>query len=90
MTTGLGPDCRRVLASVSAYLDGDLDATTCESIAAHCRQCGACRSVIAGLRETVGLCRQAGSVPVPEAIHRRARERVRRLLDTAPGADTDA
>jgi anti-sigma factor RsiW len=78
------------LASVSAYLDGDLDATTCESIAVHCHQCAACRRVIAGLRETVGLCRQAGAVPVPEAVRHRARESVRRLLDTPPGADADA
>ena len=27
MTTALSAECRRVLASVSAYLDGDLDAT---------------------------------------------------------------
>lgn len=81
MTTALHVECRRVLASVSAYLDGDLDATACESIEEHCRQCASCANVIAGLRETVGLCRQAGSAPVPEAIRQRARERVRRLLE---------
>jgi anti-sigma factor RsiW len=80
MRAGLSADCRRVLASVSAYLDSDLDATTCESIEAHCRQCASCANVIAGLRETVGLCRKAGSVPVPDAVRQRARERVWRLL----------
>jgi anti-sigma factor RsiW len=74
-------ECRRVLASVSAYLDGDLDATTCESIEAHCGTCAECADVIAGLRKTVGLCRQAGSTPVPEAVRQRARASVRRLLD---------
>jgi anti-sigma factor RsiW len=74
-------ECRRALASVSSYLDGDLDATTCASIEAHCRECTACAEVIAGLRETVGLCRQAGATPVPEAIRQRARASVQRLLD---------
>jgi anti-sigma factor RsiW len=74
-------ECRRVLASVSAYLDGELDATACESIEAHCRGCAGCAQVVAGLRETVGLCRQAGSTPVPEAVRQRARASIRRLLD---------
>jgi anti-sigma factor RsiW len=74
-------ECRRVLASVSAYLDGDLDATTCESIEAHCGTCFECANLIAGLRKTVGLCRQAGSTPVPEAVRQRARASVQRLLD---------
>jgi anti-sigma factor RsiW len=83
-------ECRRVLASVSAYLDGDLDATTCESIEAHCEGCAACADVIAGLRRTVGLCQQAGSAPVPEAVRRRARARVRRLLDGASNVRGDS
>jgi anti-sigma factor RsiW len=82
MTPALNPDCRRLLASVSAYLDGDLDATTCESIEVHCSSCAACADLIAGLRETVGLCRQAASLPIPEAVRRRAQASVRRLLDT--------
>ena len=74
-------ECRRVLASVSAYLDGELAAAACESIEAHCRGCAGCAQVVAGLRETVGLCRQAGSTPVPEAVRQRARASIRRLLD---------
>jgi anti-sigma factor RsiW len=74
-------ECRRVLASVSAYLDGDLDATACDSIEAHCGSCPGCADVIAGLRKTMGLCRQAGTTPVPEAVRQRARASVQRLLD---------
>ena len=84
MTTAPTDDCRGVLASVSAYLDGDLDAAACESIEAHCRTCAACADVVAGLRETVGLCRRAGSAPVPDDVLGRARARVRRLLEAAP------
>jgi anti-sigma factor RsiW len=74
-------ECRQVLASVSAYLDGDLGTTACESIERHGRVCARCAQLIAGLRETVGLCRQAGSRPVPETVRRRARAQVQRLLD---------
>jgi anti-sigma factor RsiW len=74
-------DCRPILANISAYLDGDLEATACDAIEQHCRRCAACASLVSGLRETVGLCRQAASVPLPEAVRQRARDRVRELLD---------
>jgi anti-sigma factor RsiW len=80
MTGQLSTECRRVLASVSAYLDGDLDTSGCEWIKRHALQCQRCAEVIAGLRETVGLCREAGTVPIPDAVRQRARARVRRLL----------
>jgi anti-sigma factor RsiW len=81
MTHALSIECRRVLASVSAYLDGDLETATCESIETHCRDCAGCAAVVAGLRETVGLCRQVGSRPVPNDVRQRALARVQRLLD---------
>jgi anti-sigma factor RsiW len=89
MTTALSAECRRILASVSAYLDGDLDATACESIETHCRQCARCADVIVALRQTVDLCRQAGSTPVPEAVRQRARASVQRLLDAEPNVQTE-
>lgn len=82
MTTAPADECRRVLALVSAYLDGDLDAAACASIEAHVGQCAGCADVIAGLRDAVGLCRQAGSVPVPEEVRERARARIQRLLES--------
>jgi anti-sigma factor RsiW len=81
MAATLSVECRRVLASLSAYLDGDLATITCESIETHCRQCARCADMIAGLRETVGLCRKAASASVPEAVRQRARANVRRLLE---------
>jgi anti-sigma factor RsiW len=80
----LSAECRHVLASVSAYLDGDLEAAVCDSIEAHCRGCLGCAEVVAGLRETVGLCREAGAKSVPDEVRRRALASVRRLLDTEP------
>ena len=89
MTAALSAECRRILTSVSAYLDGDLEAGVCESIETHCRDCVGCAEVIAGLRETAGLCRRAGAMPVPEAVRRRALARVHRLLDGPHNAESD-
>jgi len=72
--------CAEILAHISAYLDGELDATECDAIERHCRECDSCTSVVAGLRRTVGLCREAGSAPLPEAVRNRARESMKKLL----------
>jgi anti-sigma factor RsiW len=72
--------CADILAHISSYLDGDLAATECDAIERHCRECDSCASVVAGLRHTVGLCREAGSAPLPDVVRSRAQESVRRLL----------
>jgi anti-sigma factor RsiW len=72
--------CAEILAHISAYLDGELDATECECIDHHCAGCASCASIVAGLRTTVGLCRDAGSAPLPAVVRQRAQESVRKLL----------
>ena len=74
--------CREVLANISGYLDGELDSTACDAIERHCISCPSCTALVNGLRETVGLCRQAATVPLPDAVRRRALESVRQLLDS--------
>jgi len=79
--------CKAVLANISSYLDGELDTTACDAIEQHCLTCSSCAAVVNGLRETIGLCRQAATVPLPDDVRRRARESVRRLLDRRPSED---
>ncbi len=80
------PDaCRAILQHIAGYLDGELDATECRRIEAHCQECPACLSVVGGLRDTVGLCREAGNVPLPEPVRARALASVRRLLADKAG-----
>jgi anti-sigma factor RsiW len=81
MTESTNPECRDILAGISAYLDGDLEVSACDAIERHCQYCGNCATLVKGLRETVGLCRQAASVPIPEFVRQRARDSVRRLLE---------
>ena len=73
--------CKEVLSHISGYLDGELDAMACDAIDRHCLECASCAALVNGLRETVGLCRQAATAPLPDAVRQRARESVRRLLD---------
>ncbi len=82
MTTPSSSECQEILAGISAYLDGDLDAAACDAIDRHCRGCAACAALVQGLRDTIGLCRQAGSTPLPDAVRERARDRIRELLDS--------
>lgn len=73
--------CRVLLERLSAYLDGDLPASECRSIAAHARTCARCSDVLADFRSATGLCRRAGARPLPPAVRQRAKDRVRRLLE---------
>jgi anti-sigma factor RsiW len=73
--------CHEVLTNISGYLDGELDTTACDVIERHCQECASCAGLVNGLRETVGLCREAATAPLPDAVRQRARDSVRRLLD---------
>jgi anti-sigma factor RsiW len=72
--------CALARARIDAALDGELGAEACAAIDAHCGTCPACAALVAGLRQTVGLCREAGSAPLPDDVRQRARRRVRQLL----------
>lgn len=72
--------CREILAQIAAYLDGDLAATECLAIETHCQACEPCAALVSGLRQTVGLCRDAAQAPLPDEVRRRALESVRRIL----------
>ena len=80
MTDASRGECRQIMSGISAYLDGDIDETACAAIERHCARCPTCAAVVAGLRETVGLCRTVAVMPLPDDVRRRAQESVRRLL----------
>ena len=78
-------DCKVILANISAYLDGELERTACDAIERHCQGCPTCAALVNGLRDTIGLCRQAASVPLPETVRQRARDSIRQLLNRELG-----
>ncbi len=83
MTPDMKPDCAAVLRTISAYLDGELDAARCDDIERHCETCPECAAVVKGLRSTIGLCRGAAATELPEGVRRKAQESVRALLRSA-------
>jgi len=76
------PECAAILGGISAYLDGELEATQCEAIEAHCQTCPSCAAVVHGLRETIGLCRGAVAAELPDAVKQKAQRSISQLLKT--------
>jgi anti-sigma factor RsiW len=72
--------CESLLDQISAYLDGDLGAATCEAIERHASSCDRCAVVIEDFRKTTGLCRTAADAPLPDTVRALAQARVRALL----------
>lgn len=83
MSNAPTPECESVLRGISAYLDGELPGTECEAIEKHCATCPSCAEVVQELRETIGLCRSAATVPIPAAVRDRARASIASLLKSA-------
>ncbi len=82
MTDAGKPECTAVLGGISSYLDGELEATECDAIDAHCRTCADCAAVVQGLRATIGLCRGAVVAELPEPVKAKAQASIARLLQT--------
>jgi anti-sigma factor RsiW len=80
MTEPLHPECAAILSEISAYLDGELEATRCAAIDEHCATCPSCAAVVQGLRRTIGLCQGAAATPIPDAVRARAQESIKQLL----------
>ena len=82
MTDAGKPECTAGLGGISSYLDGELEATECDAIDAHCRTCADCAAVVQGLRATIGLCRGAVVAELPEPVKAKAQASIARLLQT--------
>lgn len=72
--------CKEMLASLSGYLDGELDPQVCAEIDRHMAECGDCRVVVDTLRKTVILYRQHGHADLPDD----ARARLYAVLNLGP------
>jgi anti-sigma factor RsiW len=75
--------CRALMLRLSRYLDRDLGDVPCRRLEQHLRDCDACTGALKALRATVGRCHRARRAPLPAAVKRRARARIRALLRDA-------
>lgn len=70
--------CRKLLASLSDYVDGDLEEMICADIEQHMAGCENCRIVVDTLRKTVSLYQVTAEEPcLPTDV----RQRLLRRLD---------
>lgn len=75
------PHCRALLLTLSRHLDGELTAARRRRIERHLAACECCGPMAAGLRRTIEMCRQAGSLRLPPPVRARARARIRTLME---------
>ena len=71
-------ECRKLLGSLSDFVDGDLEAQICAEIERHLVDCDNCRIVVDSLRKTVYLYK---TTTEPAAVPEDVRERLFRCLD---------
>jgi anti-sigma factor RsiW len=75
--------CLALLDRLSRYIDDELTPQQRRIIDAHCRDCPRCRRMIASLRRTIALYRNAEVTRMPTGTRARARARIARLLKRA-------
>ncbi len=75
--------CRELAARISAYLDGELDASGRREVEEHLGACRKCACCLETLRRTIDLCRRAAPQLAPEEFSRRL-VRLLERLDPAP------
>ncbi len=51
------PGCKGLLKHLSAYLDGELSRSLCDTIKRHAVRCPPCERFLTSLKRTVHLCR---------------------------------
>ena len=71
--------CRKVLRTISRYLDNDLPGSVCTAIKRHLDQCRACARFVQTLKRTINLCRKADVARLTAS----AKQRLRREILTA-------
>lgn len=65
-------ECRELFANLSEYLDGRIEAGTCQEMQAHIDQCPACVEFLRALRVAIDRCRSL-EMPCDPAVAQRMR-----------------
>jgi anti-sigma factor RsiW len=70
-------ECKKLLASLSEYIDGDLDPELYHELEKHIGECDDCRIVVNTTQKTIELYQEDSSeIPIPEAMRKRLYERL--------------
>jgi RNA polymerase sigma-70 factor, ECF subfamily len=69
--------CEELLASLSEYVDGDLDPGICDRFQEHLDGCNPCQIVVDNIRQTITLYKTGKPFELPSALHKRLQEVLR-------------
>ncbi len=72
--------CRKLLLTLSRYLDGDLTPAVRRQVERHVKTCACCGTMAARLQRTIAACRAEGKRRPPRDVTSRAAERIRLLM----------
>ncbi len=64
-------DCRRLLGSLSEYVDGELSEELCNVLEQHLVDCEDCRIVVDTLKKTVYLYHATAGATIPNDVRQR-------------------
>lgn len=68
--------CRKILRTISEYLDNDLPKSACKVIRRHLGACPECDGVVRSLKRTINLCRKADVARLTAADKTRLRKEI--------------
>jgi predicted anti-sigma-YlaC factor YlaD len=78
------PECRRMRALLSDFLDHSLHWRTSRSLEAHLEACPPCRVYVSSIETTILLYRERPVVDVPAAVRGHLRELLRERHENSP------
>ncbi len=68
--------CRKILRTISEYLDNDLPKSMCAEIRKHLGACVKCERVVHSLKRTINLCKKADVARLTAAGKTRLRKEI--------------
>lgn len=64
----MGKSCHDYIEDLNGYIDGEIEPELCAEIEQHLGQCENCRLMVDTMRQTVQLCRDGKTVPLPPSL----------------------
>lgn len=79
-------NCRGVIAELSSYLDGELDATGIAELEQHLARCKKCRVVVDTTRQTIEFYWGSEPAALPEDFRKTLHDALSRRLNRKPSS----
>ena len=76
-------NCRQIIAELSNYIDGELDASLRQEIESHLHGCKECEVVVNQTRLTVDIFCDAQLVELPQDVRERLHQTLQKKMHTA-------